>query len=54
MGIANTILLLGGLGFFLFGMTLLGEGLKKVAGSKLEIILENMYRNMEQIVIFLR
>ena len=42
MGIANTILLLGGLGFFLFGMTLLGEGLKKVAGSKLEIILEKL------------
>lgn len=42
MGIANTILLLGGLGFFLFGMTLLGEGLKKVAGSKLEMILEKL------------
>lgn len=39
MGIANTISLLGGLGFFLFGMTLLGDGLKKVAGSKLEMIL---------------
>jgi len=39
MGITNTISLLGGLGFFLFGMTLLGDGLKKVAGSKLEIIL---------------
>ena len=39
MGIANTISLLGGLGFFLFGMTLLGEGLKRVAGSKLETIL---------------
>ena len=39
MGIANTISLLGGLGFFLFGMTLLGEGLKRVAGSKLEMIL---------------
>jgi len=39
MGIANTISLLGGLAFFLFGMTLLGEGLKRVAGSKLETIL---------------
>jgi len=39
MSIANTISLLGGLGFFLFGMTLLGEGLKKVAGGKLEMIL---------------
>ena len=39
MGIANTIALLGGLAFFLFGMTLLGDGLKRVAGSKLESIL---------------
>ena len=39
MSIANTISLLGGLAFFLFGMSLLGEGLKRVAGSKLEIIL---------------
>lgn len=39
MNIANTIALLGGLAFFLFGMTLLGEGLKRVAGSKLEVIL---------------
>ena len=39
MDLANTITLLGGLAFFLFGMTLLGEGLKRVAGSKLEIIL---------------
>lgn len=39
MSIANTISLLGGLGFFLFGMTLLGEGLKRGAGSRLEIIL---------------
>jgi len=42
MGIANMISLLGGLAFFLFGMTLLGDGLKKVAGSKLEIILEKL------------
>ena len=39
MTIANIISLLGGLAFFLFGMTLLGEGLKRVAGSKMEIIL---------------
>ena len=42
MGIANTIALLGGLAFFLFGMTLLGDGLKRVAGNKLEIILEKL------------
>ena len=42
MGIANTVALLGGLAFFLFGMSLLGEGLKRVAGSKLEIILAKL------------
>ena len=39
MTIANIIHLLGGLGFFLFGMSLLGDGLKRIAGSKLETIL---------------
>lgn len=39
MGIENVIALLGGLAFFLFGMSLLGDGLKRVAGSKLETIL---------------
>ena len=42
MSIANTIALLGGLGFFLFGMSLLGDGLKRSAGSKLEIILAKL------------
>lgn len=39
MSIANAIALLGGLAFFLFGMSLLGDALKRVAGSKLETIL---------------
>ncbi len=39
MGIADIISLLGGLAFFLFGMSLLGTGLKRVAGGKLEVIL---------------
>jgi len=42
MNIANTVSLLGGLAFFLFGMSLLGEGLKRVAGSKLEVILAKL------------
>ena len=42
MKITDMIDLLGGLAFFLFGMTLLGEGLKRVAGSKLEIILAKL------------
>ncbi len=45
MGIADIVSLLGGLAFFLFGMTLLGDGLKKVAGSKLETILGRLTSN---------
>lgn len=39
MDIKEIFSLLSGLAFFLFGMTLLGEGLKRVAGSKMENIL---------------
>lgn len=39
MSIKEIFSLLSGLAFFLFGMTLLGEGLKRVAGSKMENIL---------------
>lgn len=45
MGIADIISLLGGLAFFLFGMSLLGDGLKRVAGSKLETILGRLTSN---------
>lgn len=39
MDISNIIALLSGVALFLFGMTLMGDGLKKVAGSKLELVL---------------
>ena len=39
MNVSNVISLLGGVALFLFGMTLMGEGLKRVAGSRLELIL---------------
>ena len=39
LGISNVISLLSGVALFLFGMALMGEGLKKVAGNKLEVIL---------------
>lgn len=39
MGLSNVISLLGGVALFLFGMTLMGDGLKKVAGSRLELVL---------------
>ncbi|MCR4841461.1 MAG: Na/Pi cotransporter family protein [Lachnospiraceae bacterium] len=39
MDFSNVLALLGGVALFLFGMTVMGEGLKKVAGNKLEVIL---------------
>ena len=39
MSIANVLSLLGGVALFLFGINLMGDGLKKVAGSKLELVL---------------
>ena len=39
MKITDIIMLLGGVAMFLFGMSLMGDGLKKVAGNRLELIL---------------
>lgn len=39
MTVTNVFLLLSGISLFLFGMSLMGDGLKKVAGEKLELIL---------------
>ena len=39
MGVSNVLKLLGGVALFLFGMALMGDSLKKVAGNKLELIL---------------
>lgn len=39
MGIDNVLELLGGIALFLFGMSLMGDNLKKVAGNKLELVL---------------
>ena len=39
MSISNVISLLSGIALFLFGMSLMGDGLKKVAGNKLEVVL---------------
>lgn len=39
LGISNVLELLGGVALFLFGMALMGDSLKKVAGNKLELIL---------------
>ncbi|MDD6265194.1 MAG: Na/Pi cotransporter family protein [Clostridia bacterium] len=45
MSIANAVSLLGGLALFLYGMSLMGDSLKKVAGSKLETVLEKLTAN---------
>ncbi len=39
MSVSDVISLLGGVAMFLFGMALMGEALKRVAGNKLELIL---------------
>ena len=45
MSASNIISLLGGVALFLFGMALMGEGLKKVAGNSLELILYKLSSN---------
>ena len=45
MSLADIIKLLGGVAMFLFGMSLMGDSLKKVAGNKLELILPSLTRN---------
>ena len=45
MGISNVIALLSGIALFLFGMALMGDGLKRVAGNKLELILYRLTGN---------
>lgn len=42
----TAISLLGGLGMFLYGMTIMGEGLQKAAGSKLKKIIEMLTSNV--------
>lgn len=42
MDIFNVLSLLGGLAMFLYGMNVMGDGLAKTAGSKLEQILEKL------------
>ena len=39
MDFTNILALLGGVALFLFGMSLMGDGLKRVAGNRLELVL---------------
>lgn len=45
MDTSNVISLLGGVAMFLFGMSVMGDSLKKVAGSKMELILYRLAGN---------
>ena len=45
MTIFNILTLLGGLALFLFGMNMMGDGLEKLSGGKLEAILQKLTSN---------
>lgn len=45
MDIFSLLTMVGGLALFLYGMEVLGDGLKKASGGKLEIILEKLTAN---------
>ncbi len=45
MNITNIVSLLGGIALFLFGMSIMGDSLKKVAGNKLEVVLYRLSSN---------
>ena len=44
-GLADILLMLGGLGLFLYGMRLMGDGLELAAGSKLKKLLSALTTN---------
>ncbi len=45
MGLSNVISLLGGLALFLYGISLMGDGLNMVAGNRLEVVLYRLTSN---------
>ena len=45
MGFFEVLSLIGGLALFLYGMDVMGDGLKKLSGSKLEMILAKLTSN---------
>ena len=45
MSIVEVFSLLGGVGLFLFGMTIMSAGLKNACGDKLQTILEHATKN---------
>ena len=51
MDIFSVLELIGGLSLFLYGMTTMGDGLKKASGGRLEVILEKFTANKFMAVI---
>ena len=45
MSIVNVVALLGGMALFLYGITLMGDGLNKVAGNQLQVVLYRLTSN---------
>lgn len=52
MNFFSVIALLGGLGMFLYGMTIMGNGLEKLAGSRTESILQKLTSSIWKGVLF--
>ncbi len=50
--IFNVITLLGGLAFFLYGMSTMGAGLERLSGSKMEKILQKLTNNIFLSILF--
>ena len=46
MDIFSILTMIGGLALFLYGMEVLGGGLKKASGGKLEMILEKLRKEV--------
>lgn len=51
MTIFNVINLAGGLALFLYGMSIMGSGLEKLAGGKLESVLQRLTRSVPRAVL---
>ena len=51
MDVFSLISLLGGLALFLYGMSVLGEGLENASGGKLELVLEKLTNNIVSAVL---
>ncbi len=45
MSIINIVALLGGLALFLYGISLMGDGLNQVAGNRLQVVLYRLTSN---------